>query len=106
LPALSEIFGEGDGGGDVVAHPGMLLTQVAASLDLNADAIELESEFAANVDTPSGVVPIFLGRITTMDPPFDAVERVGARFISITEARDLTPVELELLRRAYTCVME
>jgi len=72
---------------------------------LDAGAIELESECAANVDTPSGVAPIFLGRLTTMDPPFDVVEREGARFISITEARDLRPVELELLRRAYTCVM-
>jgi len=106
LPDLSEVLGEGDGDGDVVTHPAMLMAQVAVNLGLSADTIELESEFSANVDTPTGAVPVFLARITTMDPPFDAAEQAGARFISITEARDLTPVELELLRRAYTCVME
>jgi len=105
LPALAQVVDEG-GAGDVVVHPAALFAQVAASLGLDAGDIELESDFSADVDTPGGIVPVYLGRMTTIDAPLEAAERVGARFIAITEARDLSPVELELLRRAYTCVME
>ena len=38
--------------------------------------------------------------------PFDAAERVGGRFIALTEGRGLPPAELDLLRRAYRVIME
>jgi hypothetical protein len=38
---------------------------------------------------------------TSIDPPFAAAEAIGGRFIAITEARGLPPVELDLLRKAY-----
>jgi len=108
LPKLAQVLGEDEAGGDaaVLAHPAMLVNAVAGKLGLDTGDIEVETEFRADVDTPEGLSPIYLGRITTIDPPFDAAEKIGARFIAVTEARDLGPSELELLRRAYTCVME
>lgn len=108
FPQLSQILDEGETASqtDVVAHPAMLLSQVAQNLYLPSGEVVLESEFMAAVDTPEGVSTVYLGRITSEDPPFDAAEKAGARFIAITEARDLSPTDLELLRRAYTCVME
>jgi len=89
-----------------VQHPAMLVGRVATELDMDAKAIRLEGDFHAHVDTPDGAAAIFLGRIDTIDLPFDVAEKAGGRFISLTEARDLTPTELELLRRAYICIME
>lgn len=107
FPKLAQVLGEDEvaDGASVVAHPAALLRQVAEGLGLGAGDIVLESDFRAHVDTPQGVAPIYLGRVTTIDPPFAAAEKAGARFIAITEARDLPPSELELLRRAYECVM-
>lgn len=107
FPKLAQVLGDDEGRDpDVVAHPAMLVNRVAGDLGVEVDDIVIESDFSANVDTPQGVAPIYLGRITTIDPPFEAAEKVGAKFIAITEARDLGPSNLELLRRAYDCVME
>jgi len=89
-----------------MTHPALLVKNVADMLGLSAYDIVLESGFRAHVDTPEGAAPVYLGSLTAIDPPYDAAERSGARFIAITEARDLPPAELELLRRAYECVME
>lgn len=107
FPELAQVLGEDEGDPpDVVVHPAMLVNRVAGDLGLDVDDIAIESDFSANVDTPQGIAPIYLGRITTIDPPFDAADGIGAKFIAITEARDLGPSNLELLRRAYACVME
>lgn len=107
FPKLAQVLGEDEGEApDVVAHPSMLVNRVAGDLGVDANDIEIESDFSAKVDTPQGVAPIYLGRITTIDPPFEAADGVGAKFIAITDARDLGPSNLELLRRAYECVME
>lgn len=112
FPKLSQVLGEDEQHrdeakvGHVVAHPSMLVNQAAARLGLDQGEIAVETDFLSSVDTPDGVSAIYLGRITTIDPPFDAADKIDARFINITEARDMSPSELELLRRAYLCVME
>lgn len=108
FPKLSQVLGEDEDTrrAAVAIHPATLLLQVAENIGLNVSDIELETEFRANVDTPQGISSVYLAGITTQDPPFDVAEKIGAKFIAITEARDLTPPELELLRRAYACVME
>lgn len=108
FPKLAQVLDKGEQGegAAVVAHPAMLVGQVAKRLGLAAGDIELESEFSAHVDTPAGVSRVYLGQFTSMDPPFEAAENAHANFIAITEARDLSPTELELLRRAYACIME
>jgi hypothetical protein len=90
----------------VVAHPSPLLRHVAEWLALPQDSLELDSEFCEKVDVPDGPLTVYLARFDSIDPPFDAAERVGGRFIALTEGRGLPPAELDLLRRAYRVIME
>lgn len=48
---------------------------------------------------------VHLASLDTVDPPFAEAEALGGRFVAITEARGCSPVELELLRRAYTVIL-
>jgi len=85
----------------VRTHPPELLREAAQRLGLPPDALCTLDEFYAEVETADGVIPVLLVQFTAMDPPFDAIEAVGGRFVAITETRRLPPAELELLRRAY-----
>ena len=90
----------------VVAHPSPLLRYVTEWLALPQDAMELDEEFCERVDVAGGPLTVYLARFTSIDPPFEAAERIGGRFIALTEGRGLAPAELDLLRRAYTVIME
>lgn len=87
--------------GKVRPHPAVALQALAQRLGLPAKQLRLLADFDVDVATPDGTVPVLLIEIATLDPPFAAAATLGARFIAITEARDLPRVELELLRRAY-----
>jgi hypothetical protein len=82
-----------------------VMREAEIHLGLPEGAIEPEAEFAAWVDTPVGDVPVLLGVFTDLDPPFSAAERTNSRFIALTEARQLSDVERQLLRRAYEHVL-
>ncbi|MEW6163811.1 MAG: hypothetical protein AB1642_01980 [Pseudomonadota bacterium] len=82
-------------------HPAAALLDAAHRLGLPDDALRAETEFAATLETSEGEVPVVLACFATQDPPFAAVEKLGGRFIAITEARDVGELELALLRRAY-----
>jgi hypothetical protein len=100
LPSLSVLREEGYAPA-VRPQPADVLRQAEERLGLATGSIAIEGEFHAWVDTPGGDVPVFLAAFTTLDPPFAAAERVGGKFISITEARGLPQVELRLLLRTY-----
>lgn len=68
---------------------------------LPVEAMSVMTEFEATFATPQGEIPVLLIQFTTQDPPFAAVEALGGKFIAITEARDVAPAELVLLRQAY-----
>ncbi len=104
LPALAALRDE-DYSPVVQIHPAAVVREAETRLGLPEDAIEPEGDFQAWVDTPGGDVPVLLGIFTGIEPPFAAVERVGGRFIAITESRALTDVERQLLRRAYEHVL-
>lgn len=89
LPALAALRDEG----------------YSPTVQVHPTALMREAEFAAWVDTPEGDVPVLLGLFTAIDPPFAAAERTGSRFIAITEARALSEIERNLLRRAYEQVL-
>lgn len=90
----------------VVAHPSPLLRHVAEWLAIPLDQLELDEEFCETVDVAGGPLTIYLARFSSIDPPLEAAERIGGRFIVLTEARGLPPAELDLLRHAYTVIME
>jgi len=62
---------------------------------------------SAAIDAWTGVdnVPVLLASFAGIDPPFAAAERTKSRFIAITESRQLSEVERNLLRRAYEHVL-
>lgn len=92
--------------GKVVAHPSPLLRHMAEWLALPQEELELDEEFCEKVDVAGGPLTVYLVRFAGIDPPVDAAERIGGRFILLTEGRGLPPAELDLLRRAYTVIME
>lgn len=105
LPPLSRRV-EGEAAPDVVAHPAVLLKPLAEWLALPLEALALERAFFEVAETPDGRVPLYLVAFTTIDPPFDEAAARDCRFISLMEARGVSPTELELLRVAYETVME
>ncbi len=105
LPRLSVVEEAGEGEPAVPYHPNAWLRAAAHRLGLDGGALRAETEFHAVVQTPDGPVTVQLATLETVDPPFEAAQALGARFIAITEARDCAPAELELLRRAYTALL-
>ena len=104
LPALSSTL-DAPPANPVEHHPGVYLRAAEARLGLASGGLALEAEFNAGVDTPDGPLQVRLATFTSIDPPFEIAERLGGRFIAITEARGCAPAELELLRQAYTVLM-
>lgn len=105
LPVLSVVEEVGEGDPAVAYHPNAWLREAERQLGLATGSLKPEPEFHATVQTPAGPITVQLAEVATMDPPFAEAEALGARFVAITEARDSTPVELELLRRAYTVLL-
>lgn len=104
LPALAALRDE-NYSPTVQIHPTAIVREAEIHLGLPEGAIEPVPEFHAWVDTPAGDVPILLAAFTGIDPPFAAAERTSSRFIAITESRQLSEVERNLLRRAYEHVL-
>jgi hypothetical protein len=104
LPELAALRDE-DYSPTLQFHPTAVIREAEVHLGLPEGAIEPVADFHAWVDTPAGDVPVLLAAFAGIDPPFAAAERVGARFIAITEARGLSEVERNLLRRAYEHVL-
>ena len=104
LPALAALRDE-DYSPKIQFHPTAVVREAEIHLGLPEGAIEPDAEFSAWVDTPEGDMPILLGVFTELDPPFAAAERTKSRFIALTECRQLSEVERDLLRRAYEHVL-
>jgi hypothetical protein len=104
LPEGSTLF-SGETPHAAAIHPAGFLRQAEEKLGLPPDSIEAAPEFHCWASGPEGDIPILLGAFCSIDPPFAAAESLGGRFINITEARGVAPVELELMRRAYEHVL-
>ncbi|MDO8311493.1 MAG: hypothetical protein Q7T25_06110 [Sideroxyarcus sp.] len=100
LPPLSS-FDEATPAPQVVHHPVVYLRAAEARLGLPEGGLRHEPEFVAFVQAPDELIAVCLAVFTSIDPPFSAVDAVGARFIAITEARNFSEVELNLLRHTY-----
>jgi len=90
---------------DIQVHPSAVVRQAQTRLGLSEGSIAPESGFQAWVHTDTGDVPVLLAVFETTDPPFEAAERLGARFIAMTDARSLNPLDQQLLRRVYEYVL-
>ena len=86
-------------------HPAPLTRELTQAWNFEADSLRAEEGYRFVVEVPNQTIQIVLLALDTIDPPFEQAERIGARFIDLTQARGLTPVELELLRGAYELVL-
>jgi len=108
LPGQSVLVEDGQNveDSDVVCHPTVVMNTILQTLGLDCDDVVLETEFKGSVKTPDGLVPVYLARFTSIDPPQAQAEKIGGHFIAITEARDLAPIQLDMVRQVYTYIME
>ena len=107
LPALSEIleFDETEIS-EINLHPALLLKALNQHLDLDDDLLKIEPTFCERIDTPNGVMTVYLARFTLLDPPHKLLESRHLKLKTLTELRRQSPAEMELLRRAYVKMME
>ena len=104
LPSLSALRDE-DYSPTLQFHPTATIREAEIRLGLAEGGIEPVPDFSAWVDTPEGDLPVLLAAFTGIDPPFAMAERAHGRFIAITESRQLSEIERNLLRRAYEHVL-
>ncbi|MBS4019480.1 MAG: hypothetical protein KGZ68_14730 [Dechloromonas sp.] len=104
LPADAALRPE-DWSPTVQVHPSAVLREAEVRLGLAEGAIEAVPEFQCWVDTSVGDVAVLLGAFASIDPPFAAAEQLDGRFIAIAEARSLSAIERDLMRRAYEHVL-
>lgn len=82
-----------------------LLTDAEQRLGLANGSLTIDREFSVAVDD-SQMLQVYLAQFTTVDPPEEQLANHAGKFIALTEARRLPPTELELLRLAYTTIMD
>ena len=104
LPKLAMLMDEGTEG-SLALHPVAVIDEAEKQLGLEAGTLEVDAEYQACVDVAGEPIHVFLARFNTIDPPFSIAEDLQATFIDLTQARDLSAVELQLLRRAYEMIM-
>ncbi len=83
-----------------------LLTDAEQSLGMSQGSLEIDRDFKVIIDDSDTSIEVYLARFTTLDPPEEQLVELGGKFIAITEARPLPPNELELLRLAYSAIMD
>jgi hypothetical protein len=105
LPTGAVLRTEDAAPGNLLPHPAALLKTAEETLGLPGGSLQVVPEFSATVDTPDGEVPVLLAGFTTIDPPFNAADSVGGRFVALTELRGLPATEMDLVRRAYTVIL-
>jgi hypothetical protein len=105
LPTQSVARDEGSAQAQPRPLPAAWVREVALALGVADDQLRADPDYYAEADTPDGTVPVLLAEFTTLDPPFALAESYGGKFVALTEARGLPPVELEFLRRAYQTIL-
>ncbi len=94
------------GAEQVFEYPPTLLTDAEARLGLTSGTLVIDRELTAKVTEADRLLDIYLARFKVTDPPFEQIAALDGKFIAITEARSLPPAELELLRLAYSVIMD
>lgn len=94
------------GGNQVQADLSDLLSDAEHRLGLASGTLQLDREFSVAINETDHPVQIYLAQFTTLDPPQEQLAGQTGQFITLTEARRLPPTELELLRLAYSTIMD
>ena len=83
-----------------------LLTDAEQRLGMSSGTLEIDRNFNVIIENSDSPIQVYLARFTTLDPPEEQLAEQGGKFIAITEARRLPSTELELLRLAYSAIMD
>jgi len=107
LPALSSALEEDASESEKVSvHPSSLVSAINRILRLDNDLLQVEAGFKELIDTPGGIVTVYMARFKLLDPPHRLMQSLDCRMRTLPELRGRPPAEMELLRRAYVNVME
>ena len=107
LPALSSALEpEEFKTGKVSVHPSMLVNNINQLLQLDNDLLHAEPGFSEQIDTPRGIITVYMARFMLLDPPHKLLQSRDCKLKTLPELRGRPPAEMELLRRAYVKVME
>lgn len=90
----------------ITIHPAMLINNINQLLQLDNDLLRAEPGFSEQVDTPNGIITVYMARFMVLDPPHKLMQSRDCRMRTLPELRGRPPAEIELLRRAYVKVME
>ena len=107
LPALSEMLDETQIALETVTlHPALLLKALNAQMQFDDDLLRIEPASCEQIDTPQGIISVYMARFFVLDPPHQLLKARQCQFKTLMELRSRPPAEMELLRRAYVRVME
>jgi hypothetical protein len=81
------------------------LVNAEQQLKLPPLSLEPVDDFQVVLSTNQGDISIFVAAFTSIDPPFEAADELGGRFIAMTEARQLSDLDRNLLRLVYEHVL-
>ena len=105
LPALSSVL-ETDVRNIDNAGPADSVSAISNTMGLPANLLQANADYREQVDTPDGIITVYLACFNALDPPRQLMSDKGCKFRTLTELRNRPPTEMELLRRAYALVME
>jgi hypothetical protein len=107
LPALSSVL-EVDEMSLSIANisAANVVSAISNAMGLPAQLLQADTDYREQVDTPDGIITVYLAHFNALDPPRQLMADKGCTFRTLTELRNRPPAELELLRRAYALVME
>lgn len=107
LPPLSALKEDYERSDDrVVFHPSVVAEMAARTLGVSSADLLVETTFRQQVEIPRDTLTVYLIGFKGHGTPDEMLAGQNHRFINLTQAFGLPPVEMELLRRAYTTIME
>lgn len=107
LPALSSVLDDDEMPLNM-AHtaPADIVRAISKAMGLPVNLLQANNGYREQVDTPGGIITVYLAYFNALDPPRQLMAEKGCQFRTLTELRNRPPAEMELLRRAYALVME
>ncbi|MFM7425141.1 MAG: hypothetical protein ACKO7W_09155 [Elainella sp.] len=91
---------------ELTGHLADWIAEAEQRLNLESGSLTLDREFDVAVEDADQLLQIYLVRFTAIDPPLEQLAAQSGKFLALTDARRLPPPELELLRLAYTAIMD
>jgi hypothetical protein len=107
LPALSSVLEEGEMTLTIsLMAPADMAAAIGKIMGLPTALLQANMGYREQVDTPNGIITVYMAYFNVLDPPRQLMAEKGCKFKTLTELRNRPPAEMELLRRAYALVME